>query len=135
MNAPVAPYGRVLAPYGRILERRLISRSSWPHWAGTSPDGQHVTIWVGAGDRGAWSWAAAEVERRLLLVAPTDKDPAGFNWSVLCDHAPVIVAPFDDPPSEFIERLVVAILRDGCARVLIGLSYGLVRYTRRSATA
>ena len=122
-------------PYGRVLAQHLANRSSWPRWAGTSPDGQHVTIWVAAGDKGAWSWATEQIEHRLLLVAPLDRDPAIFNWSVLCDHAPVIVVSFDDPPHEFLERLAVAILRDGCVRVLIGLSNGLVRYTRRSSTA
>lgn len=122
-------------PYGRTLAERLASPDGWPNWSGTSPDGHAVTIWVAAGGHSAWSWAEREHTRRLLLLAPFDHDPSLFDWSLTKQHAPVVVTSFDNVTADFLERLAVAILRDGCQRVLVHSSNGILRYCRQDIAA
>jgi hypothetical protein len=122
-----------LPPYGRILNQRLSDHSNWPRWAGTSPDGLHPSIWIVAGGRNAWQWAANQVEHRLLALAPVDRDPTEFDWSALRHHAPSIILPLDHTSGEFIERLAVAIISAGCERILVELSGELMRYVRKVA--
>ena len=54
----------------------------------------------------------------LVLVAPADRDPAEFDWSLVAPQAPATVVPFDCG-DDFAERLAVAILRDGSDRVVV----------------
>ncbi len=115
------------------MAARLADRATWAQWAGTSPDGNAITIWIAAGSGAAWEWARTEAEKRLLLVAPADRDPGMLDWTLLAPHAPAIVIPFDFTPATFLDRLAAAILRDGSRYILVLLESGLIRYERRAA--
>lgn len=119
-------------PYGRVLAERLSDPHTWPRYWGTSPDGQHVSLWVLTG-QGAWStarsWLADRpLARRLFLISPPDTDPAEYDWSILTGHPPILVCTCGRNDPARLERLCCALLRDGCKRVLVPASAGLVRY-------
>jgi len=115
-------------PYGRVVIDVLSTPERWPRFAGTSADGQHVTLWIATG-LGAWEWAKARLGRFIVLVAPDD--PEDYRWSFITGHDPVLVIQCGYTEGRFLQSLVVALMKDGIRRVLVMNEHGLTRYTRR----
>ncbi len=104
-------------PYASVLAERLADAGGYQRWAGTSADGQHVTIWVAIG-HGAWTWARERLDRMLCTLCPPADDPSGYDWRCLAGHAPVCVIRCGDVSDDRVHALAAALLRDGVARVL-----------------
>ena len=83
---------RKVPPFGREVQAALAEPKSWPQYAGTSADGQHLTIWIAIGVA-CWEWAQEHRGKFLLMICPPDADPKDFNWRVVADekHAPVLM--------------------------------------------
>ncbi len=118
-----------LPPYGIILRERLADRANWPRWAGTSPDGNHVSIWIACGP-GAWQWARAHIDHRLLLVAPLGEDPARYNWRMLRGHDPVTLLSCGAITADDVLAVVRAMMACGVDRVMHGGAHKITRYRR-----
>ena len=119
---------RRLPPYAHALRVALSQPAGWLRVMGTSADGQHPTLWVLAG-AGAWDLAREWKDlRRLFLVLPPGENPAGFNWSVLAGHDPVILKVAGDLAGAEVQALVLALMRDGVQRVLLAGEGGLALY-------
>lgn len=101
-------------PYAREVTARLADVGAWRRRYGSNAD----SVFVAAGGPAAWSWARQRLSSYLVLVAPADRDPAEFDWSMVAPQAPATVVPFDCG-DDFAERLAVAILRDGSGRVVV----------------
>ena len=119
-----------LPPYGRTLADRLSKPATWPQYAGTSPDGAAVTVWVALGP-GAWDWAQDGADAFLLTILPPGADPASYDWRCLAGHDPVILQRCGPVQESDIHALADALLRDGVQRVLDG-AMG-IRYRREAA--
>lgn len=105
-------------PYSRTLQEILRDRGRWRNFAGHSPDGRRIQLWVAAGGD-AWQWAVAHGKDYAMLLAPPEQDPASFVWSVLAGHDPVIIVPCGAFSTAEARALATAILRDGTRRVLV----------------
>lgn len=78
--------------------------------------GPRGTYWIAAGsDALAW---AAEHPHLHALAAPLDDDPATRDWCLVAGSPPVCVVAAGELHEMFLERLAVALLRDGAGRVL-----------------
>jgi hypothetical protein len=106
-----------MPPYGRTLADRLSKPITWRQYAGTSPDGSAVTVWVGIGPN-AWYWARERVDSFLLTILPPDTDPSALDWRVCAGHDPVVVQRCGDVQEGEVHALADALLRDGVQRVL-----------------
>lgn len=124
-NAP----SRRTPPFGKELAARLADRASLPRWAGTSPDGQHLSIWVSIGPN-SWQWAREHIDHRLLLIVPSGEDPAAFDWRILAGHDPVILFSAGDTSSDEIKAAVLALMTCGVNKIIHGGPAGIVRYRR-----
>lgn len=119
---------RRLPPYAHALRVALSQPAGWCQFMGTSADGTKPTLWVLAGS-GAWDMAREwKALRRLFLVLPPGEAPAGFNWSVLAGHDPVILKVAGDLAATEVQALVLALMRDGVQRVLLADEGGLALY-------
>lgn len=116
-DTPTAP-GKQRPPYSRVVADRLADRQHLDRWAGTSPDGQHATIWVAVGPE-AWTWARDAIERRLVLVCPPDSDPAGFDWRVCAGNDPVLLTVCGEMVAEALHPVADALLRDGVKAAVV----------------
>lgn len=120
---------RRAAPYARQLREILKRPASWPAYWGTSPDGRALTVWVLAGPD---AWAAARSRwkaGRICLVSPPDDDPAALDWTALQRLDPVLVQPCGPVGGDELQRLVLALVRDGVRHVLFLGANGAVRYS------
>lgn len=105
----LAPYScRVAARIGDLEKRRAA--------IGTSADGRAVTLWVVAGSD-AWDMVA---RRPKWLALPCDgrSDPLTYDWSIVRDHAPVLLVRAGHFENDMVLRLAQALLRDGAERVI-----------------
>lgn len=121
-------------PYSQIVAAALAEPATWPQWFGTSPDGKRVSLFVAAGGPRAWAWARHEIEHRLVLMAPQERDPCEYSWRLCAEHAPAIIFSFD-ATVEHMERCAIALLRDGAERTLVQFPNGIVRYIKQGASA
>jgi hypothetical protein len=108
---------RKLPPYGKQVADRLADRTVWPRMAGTSPDGEHLTIWICVGP-GAWDTARAWIDNRLVLVCPQSESPANFDWRLCGGHDPLMIARCGTTTDAEVAALAEALIRDGVQRVL-----------------
>jgi hypothetical protein len=119
----VRPYSTRRPPYAARLAAILAHPETWPGRPGTSADGRHLTLWVLAGPD-AWEvadlWGHPDAAPApLFVLAPAEEAPAGFDWSVLRGHPPVLVRPCGDLSQGEVAALVGALVADGCERVLV----------------
>jgi len=108
---------RKLPPFARELGERLQDRASWPKWAGTSPDGANVAIWVLVG-ADAWSVARQWRDSRLITLLPPGENPSGYDWRRSAGNDPVLIVPCGAVSDAEIHDLAAALLRDGARRAL-----------------
>jgi len=108
-----------LPPFGRHLHDVLAAPETWPRYAGTSPDGQHLTIWISIGPD-SWAWARERQGRFLVLVVPPGDDPSVYDWSLLAGgaHDPILIVRAGDVSPQVIRALAEALILDGVGRVL-----------------
>lgn len=119
---------RRLPPFAHQLRVALSQPAGWLGFMGTSADGTKPTLWVLAGS-GAWDLSREWRDlRRLFVVLPPGDDPAGFNWSVLAGHDPVVLKVVGDLAGAEVQALVLALMRDGVQRVLFAGAGGLALY-------
>lgn len=118
---------RRLPPFARELAARLANRASWPRWAGTSPDGHHISIWVGLGPD-AWQWAREHINQRMLTIIPPDEDPNSYDWRMLAGHDPVILFSAGDTSGDEVRAVVSAMMRAGVKGVVHGDAGKITRY-------
>jgi hypothetical protein len=80
----------------------------------SSPDGRNVSVIVACGST-AWEIGRRlEQAHALYLVAPSDTDPALFDWCTLTGHDPILL--FSDDGDH--DTLAAALIRDGVKRAL-----------------
>lgn len=117
---------RRFPPYGRELQGALGKPECWSQYAGTSANGQHLTIWIALGS-GCWNWAKERRGKFLVLIAPPDDDARNYDWRVVAEekHAPVLVQSCGIVEAEQTRGLVEALARDGVQRILFVGDKGL----------
>jgi len=108
-----------LPPFGRHLHDVLAAPETWPRYAGTSPDGQHLTIWISIGPD-SWAWARERQGRFLVLVVPPGDDLSIYDWRLLAGgvHEPILIHRAGDVSPAYVHALAAALIRDGVGRVL-----------------
>jgi hypothetical protein len=117
MTTRYATEKRKLPPHGKTVAARLADRTVWPRMAGTSPDGEHLTIWVACGSD-AWNYARQRIDNHMIVVTPSGEDPHGFDWRPFTGHAPVLIARCGAATDAEVDALARALIRDGAQRVL-----------------
>lgn len=114
-NVTRHPFGKPYPPFGgqaaEILNRpRLLKTRS-----GSSMDGSRGTVWILTGPTARMM--RANMRNHLTIVLDHGADPAQYWWGFLADHCPVIVWGTHNLQTE---RLVAALMRDGCPSALVG---------------
>ena len=121
-----------LPPYAKRLREVLTAPGTWPTFAGTSPDGRNISIWVLAGSN-TWNVAGEYARGRYLFLAcPPDTDPEALDWRLLRGRDPVLLRQCGQLDGDTLKRLMLALLRDGAERVLYLPENGQVRRYIRS---
>jgi len=101
---------------------------------GTSPDGRQPTLWIVTGS-GAWDVAHRWSSHRLVVVLPSDADPADIDWRCLADADPVLLFRAGDVDDGRVRRAVAAAFRDGVERILdLETGERFIRETAEAAT-
>jgi len=119
-------------PHGRELEAILAAPTCWPDYAGTSPDGHRLSIWVAIGPE-AWAWCRRRLGRAAVLLCP-EVDPPAFDWSSCAGHDPVLIHRAGDVSPARVHALAAALLRDGVRTVLDTATGDIHRRVERAAS-
>lgn len=105
-------------PYSAYLCAALCHPEKWPQYAGTSPDGTCVSIFLIVGSK-AWKKASTLENSHLFLMLPPGDDPLLYDWTPLRGHDPIIGIIEGDPPSEKgYYNLASALIRNGVQRFI-----------------
>lgn len=108
--------GRKLPAYGKRLVDVISRPECWRDYAGTSPDGSGLSIWVAIGPE-AWQFAR-DRGRMLIAVIPEGENPENFNFSFVRGQDPILIEQCGECGIDFIQAVVAALIRDGARRVL-----------------
>jgi len=107
---------RKLPPYARKIQGAINNPDTRQTFMGTSPDGQHLTIWIAIGTE-AWLFAKARPQF-LIVVCPIDEHPDRFNWKFTAYHDPILVTQQGTIIDDTLQNLIFALMRDGVKRIL-----------------
>ncbi len=104
------------APYSKAVAARIADPTARRKALGTSRDNTAVTIFVFTGSK-AWD-AVLKCPSRLALADDPTRDPALIDWSVVRGHGSVLLVRAGKTDGARVERLILALLRDGAASVI-----------------
>ncbi len=104
------------APCSKAVAARIADPTARRQALGTSRDNAAVTLFVFTGPQ-AWD-AVLKCPARLALADDPTRDPAVIDWSAVRGHGPVLLVRAGKTDGARVERLILALLRDGAASVI-----------------
>ena len=122
-----------LPPYARRLIHIMSSPAEYSQYAGTSVNGQYLTVWVLVG-MDAWA-KGNELKngKKLFIVIPPGESPIKFRFDYLVGHDPVLLLSCGHVDKHTIDFTVTSLMRDGVQRVLFIGEEGTIRFSKEGA--